>query len=307
MMRQTSRLPSAATQTPRSASERRQQANAIFIKRAGTTKITGTMDKLRRDHREGAETKCMVLLGDPGVGKSAFLENYRDMAQVTPIVTDEGIRRPKPVVYVELPSDATVNVCADAILSELLGRSTVTNGRSKDGALEVQLRVFEVELLILDDFQHASDRGKEKTRSHTADFIKSITKRTRIPVVMAGIPSVFQLIEGNEQLRSICPYTYRIPSYRDNLKAFRKFLADFDAQLPFDNLSGLDEDERSAAVFEATGGLLRQLRHLLSTAVELAIDAGAPCIRNRDLHDAFETGAHDPSCQSNPFQSLPGV
>lgn len=301
-----SRRAAGPASTPESREAKRRAVNAIFVDRKPMAAIAGRMDKLRRNHREGAETKCLALVGEPGVGKSAFLKNYAAGAAVAPIVDEEGIRNVKPVIYVKTPSDATVNSCSDAMLSVLLGRKVTTNGRSKDGELETQLELYETELVILDDFQHAAERGREKTRSRTADFIKAMTKQTGIPLVLAGMPELKDLIVGNKQLRTICPWRFAIPSYEDSVKGLRRFLSDFDALLPFDVPSELADEERSAAIHMATGGLLRSVGHLLLEAADHAIDADAPFIRDRDLFDAFDTGGHDWNCSANPFRSLAG-
>ena len=296
----------------RDPSERRILVNLAFVQRDKLNPIVVTMDKMRRDFRENAETKCMVVIGEPGVGKSTLFERYRDNARVDPITTETHVKRPKPVVYVELPSDATVNICSDAILSELRGQQVRTNGRSKDGLLEAQLRISEVELIILDDFQHAASRGREKTQSQTADFVKSITKRSRIPVVMAGLPELAALIDNNRQLQTITPYKHSIPSFHFETPGqkggFRRFLQDLDALLPFDERTGLGDKGNdgndyglSGAIFLATAGLLRPLKGLISAAAAMAIDDDSACIRGRDLHDAWNAGHRDASSKINPF------
>lgn len=291
------------------APERRSIINGLFVERVEFKEILDRMDVLRQDHREGAETSCMLVLGEPGVGKSSLLQRY---AKANPIVEERnetGIMRRQPVVYVELDSNTTVIGAADTIMRQLMGDGAPTGSSVKDRLLPDQLRLRRTELLIIDEFQHVAETGAMKTRSRTADWVKSITKKLKIPVVMAGIPTIGTIIADNAQLSSITSFRRQIYSYdydsTDDQAAFLDFLQDLDAKLPFRIASELHAPERGTRLHLATGGILRHLGQVIAAAGRMAIDESAARIGDRHLYHACEEINLHPSCASNPFPVPP--
>lgn len=165
---------------------RREIVNDLFVERESFEPIAATMNRLREDHREGKETSCMSIVGVPGVGKSQLLKRYAAANGMITETTSDGISRRLPVLYAELDSNITVNDAAETILRALLGKRAPGGSTIKNRVLPDQLEIWRVELLIIDEFQHVGERGRSKTRNATADWIKSIAKKLRIPVVMAG-------------------------------------------------------------------------------------------------------------------------
>ncbi len=291
-----------------SASDRRRIINGLFVERVEFQEILDRMDVLRQDHREGAETSCMLVLGEPGVGKSSLLQRY---ARANPTIEERnetGIMRRQPVVYAELDSNTTVIGAAATIMRQMMGERAPTASVAKD-LLPDQLRLWQTELLIIDEFQHVAETGATKTRSRTADWVKSITKKLRIPVVMAGIPSIGTIIADNAQLSSITSFRRQIHSYdygsTDDQAAFRDFLQDLDEKLPFRLASELNAPERATRLHLATGGILRHLGQVIAAAGRMAIDEDAARIGDRHLHHACEEINLHPSCTSNPFPVPP--
>ncbi len=282
---------------------RRKAINELRVQRPQLEVVLKRMNLMREGHREGREATCMTLTGEPGVGKSEFLKLY---ALANPVVeerTGDGVLRRRPVVYVELPSAATVLTASDAIMRVMLGDNAPSGRAVRDGLMERQLKVQRVEILILDEFQHVGEKGAEKTRAQTADFIKGITKRTRIPIVMAGMPVIDTLIEDNKQLDTITPYRIMIPAYafaaNEEKEGFRSYLAKVDAALPFDQPSKLAANALSTKLFLASEGNLRILMRIISEAGRLAIEEHACSIFERHLHEAYEAEA---LALDNPFE-----
>lgn len=286
------------------AKARREIVNQLFVERESFALITKTMDRLREDHREGKETACMSVVGVPGVGKSELLERYAAANGAVTETTTEGVKRRLPVLYAELDSNITVNDAAETILRALLGKRAPSGSTVKNRVLPDQLVIWRVELLIIDEFQHVGERGQSKTRNATADWIKSIAKKLRIPVVMAGMEVVEQLIDDNHQLSSITPYRFRIPRYdfdeAADRAAFSELLTAIDKALPFDSSSDLGDIDTANALLRASGGFLRDLSRILASAARLAIDEASCAISVDHLHLACAEEMHL-DCPSNPF------
>lgn len=285
----------------RDPSDRRRIINTLHVERPVTNAVARTMEKMRRGRREGREATCMTFVGEAGVGKSAFLKHY---AQSNGIVTTSdatGVRRHRPVLYVELPSACTVQAACEYALAVMMGPTAPTGTRTPV-LFERQLGVQEVELIIFDEFQHVGEKGAEKTRAKTADFVKGLTKRTRIPVVMTGMKTIKTFVTDNDQLTSITPYEATLGPYdpERHLEHFRKHLAALDALLPFDLPSHLDEPDRAAALLTATQGYVRHLGRLLSAAGETAIAEGACSILDRHLLKACRSERTHPGCKLKP-------
>lgn len=284
---------------------RRTMINQLRVERPPLEAVLERMNLMRQGHREGREATCMTLTGEPGVGKSEFLKLYELANPIVEERTDEAVLRRRPVIYVELLPASTVMTASNEIMKALLGPNAPAGTAVRDGLMERQLKVQRVEILILDEFQHVGEKGAEKTRAQTADFFKGLTKRTRIPIVMAGIPVVESLIEDNMQLDTITPYRFQIPPYgfvtEEEKRGFRSYLAEIDARLPFDQSSHLEKDDLSTKLFLASGGNLRTLMRMISEAGRLAIDEHACSIFERHLHEAYGVEA---LAFGNPFEPL---
>lgn len=283
---------------------RREIVNDLFVERESFEPIAATMNRLREDHREGKETSCMSIVGVPGVGKSQLLKRYAAANGMITETTSDGISRRLPVLYAELDSNITVNDAAETILRALLGKRAPGGSTIKNRVLPDQLEIWRVELLIIDEFQHVGERGRSKTRNATADWIKSIAKKLRIPVVMAGMEVVAQLIEDNEQLSSITPYRFTMPRYDfdepEDRAAFAELLKGLDAALPFDASSDLGDVSTSNALLRASCGYLRDLSRIVATAARLAIADSSCAISIDHLRQACDEDMHL-DCLSNPF------
>lgn len=294
--------------TSEDPSYRRTIINELFAERRATAEIANRMDLMRENHREGAETQCMTLVGPPGVGKSSFLRMYEQGNPIIETRDENGIRRQRPVVYAELLPDTTVIAAAETVMKALMGDRAPTGSKVRDHLMEQQLRIQRVELLILDEFQHVAERGADITRARTADWVKAITKRTRVPVVMAGMSTIDTLVDANPQLYSITPYRFAIPIYdytsKGAKRGFRAFLKDCDERLPFDQLSLLNDPARANALHLASGGNLRALMRLMLEAGRTAIADKAVCIRDSDFQAACLQVGWDKHCPSNPFDAL---
>jgi hypothetical protein len=285
--------------------ERRAIANRIFVPRGFTDEFLETMQELRAGAGEDAEAMCLVVVGERGVGKSAFLKHYA--AQYPPVEIDDGnVRtRTRPVVYVSFPSSPTLKGAAEEFTRELLGEESTRQTRTKLTALiKKTLKDLQTEIVIADEFQHVQEEGS-KGKSVVADWLKDIIKTTGVPFVLSGMPETIDIIEADEQLHSlteeptiIAPYVWDdVPSKR----AWCALLAEIDKGLPFNERSDLAEINTARNLFDCSQGYLRQLRTILRIATARAIKNQSGCLSWDDLAAGYNRLPKSPLVKGNPF------
>lgn len=274
----------------RDPEERRRIVNGTLIPRSLCNDVIEAMDLVRRNMREGATPTGITLIGEPGVGKSALLQDYAAGHGLTQSVEDGVIIRTRAVLYVELDEAISVGPAGDMTLLALMGDSAPQGARARRKILPDQLRLQQVELIILDETQHILEKGAAKTQAATRDWIKSLSKKTRIPVLLAGMKEINDIVDADDQLRPIMPLRFSLPEYGyttpEEKKTYRSFLAKFDNSLPFDHPAHLGDPDRARRLYLATEGVLRPFCHILRHAAHLAIEDGAGCIRDHDLAHA---------------------
>ena len=175
--------------------------------------LTDIMDKIADCHsrsKTSAEPKCLSITGESGCGKTTIAEVYNTKYASTR--TDEGIT--VPVLLVTISAPATVKALATDILDSLgdplADRGTVTSLTRKVYKL---IKECGVELIIFDEFQHLIDRDSDRVLQVASDWLKNFLNKTKVPMVLMGLPYSVRILEANPQLR-------RRFSVRKELKPF---------------------------------------------------------------------------------------
>ena len=149
-------------------------------------------------YRETGLAKHMLVLGEPGTGKSSlcqWLSSEFPMQRMP----ERDIRQ---VLHVSVPPAATLIGIADALLQALgdpfPGRDTTT---ARTNRIVTLCRNCHVELVLLDEAQHLQDRGDTRTHYLVGDWVKDLIDRIAVPTVMLGLPRLESLLQTNDQLR----------------------------------------------------------------------------------------------------------
>lgn len=284
---------------------RKEAANAIFVPRGFTDEFLAAMQEVRAGSQEGAEAMCLVVIGEKGVGKSAFLKRYA--AENLPVTIIEGniAIRARPVVYVSFPSSPTLKGSAEVFLAALAGPGSVRGSRTtltqRIKELLIDLRT---ELVIADEFQHVREEGV-KGKSLVAEWLKDILKITNVPFVLAGTPDTVDIIQADEALESLTEEPTIITAYDwsdDPSKyAWCALLAKIDLQLPFNQLSDLADEDTARTLFNCTDGNLRRLRAILRIAIARALKNGGKLLTWDDLAAGYHRIPKMPNVRGNPF------
>lgn len=217
----------------------------------------------------------MRLLGQSGMGKTFFLRAYCDLH---PPKDSEGGRH-VPVALVTLPSAPTVKSFYQAIL-ESLG---VHGARGTTDALRYRAKFLcekcGVELFLIDELNHLTDRGKLPTKLTVSDALKELLDTLNRPAVFSGAPRSHVIFDTNMQLRSRVMATLSLRPF--NIDERLAELAGFLHGLARHHIgeqaaNQLAKPELVVRVFFATDGVPRQIvRFVERVAYELKQGAGS--------------------------------
>lgn len=252
----------------------------------------------------------MRLLGQSGMGKTFFLQAYRKLHPPR----DGELGRQVPVALVTIPSAPTVKSFYQAIL-ESLG---VHGARGTTDALRYRAKFLSekcgVELFLIDELNHLTDRGSLPTRLTVSDALKELLDTLNRPAVFAGAPRSHVIFDTNMQLRSRVMATLSLRPF--NIDARLAELTGFLHGLAGHHINEqaaiqlTRSDEIVARIFFATDGVPRQIvRFVERVANEVKRDKRIidAALLGRIFQEHFWEQAPadlNPFCQNFPMRRL---
>lgn len=157
--------------------------------------------------------KGFTILGPSGVGKSTLIQSFS-----SPLTAQEESRFVKRVILVDVPASPSKKSIASAILAGMqdpFAFSVRHSAEEKLARIVKLTRELKTQVLILDEGQHLSKRN-HTNQYETADWLKNLLNATHILIVLAGLPSLEQFINVNEQLRRRFSSAYRLEPFTLN-------------------------------------------------------------------------------------------
>ena len=287
--------------------ERLRMIECVFIKYPRLKDFFRKIDFCREYSKSAAEPECMLIIGTQGSGKTTLIEWYASGFSAHELPE----RRIVPILVVTVPSPATIKGLGSAML-DALGDPAADKGvvSSITLRLKAYIKKCEVELVILDEFQHFDDRPSKNVLKMVSDWLKNLLNETRVPTVLVGMPGCENVLErkGNEQLKrrfssrtEIQPFSWDTPAH---INEFRQLLKEIDHALPLLKTSHLADATTAFLIYSATNGVINYVMKLLRWAAKLAIKSGVEQIDNSILAQAYEERiAQDFKNRPNPFTS----
>jgi len=243
----------------------------------------------QRESSEASEPHCMSLEGVTGAGKSTLV---RDYAAAFPRAHDDK-GWISPVVYVVVPSPATIKTTGSAMLQEL---GDLTPFRGTTGSINnriINLMMGRVQLLILDEFHHLIDAKTQHVLVKVSEWLKYVIKEAGTSFLVVGIEgAVEKVLDSNPQLS-------RLFAVRETLRPFRW---DDEGQIEFSRFvqkvevvtgvplpAGTSRGELMRRIFYATDGVIAHVMNLMRDAATRARSKG---MRELDLAVLFLAFEH---------------
>jgi hypothetical protein len=238
------------------------------------------------------EPSCVILLGDPGTGKTRICDEIE--AEFGPPKKRrliDGIHIIHPVVYCRVPNNATIKTLVTRLLNCF---ETYTKYQSVD-ALEYRLfnilRTCQTNFIMLDEWQHLLRGGSHRTLQVASDWVKVLTDIFQGEVMLVGPAAVEHAIDLHQALADRFPYRARLSpfslatpeSYGLYLKLIRAFAMEINTSMGFKETPPLSEEKFVLALYAATGGNMRALRILLHESLANALQRGDETLQVNDF------------------------
>jgi Cdc6-like AAA superfamily ATPase len=249
--------------------EQKEQIRAvrnIFIPTVTLEKMLKTMKRIRElaiideyKHRPD----CMFVTGETGVGKTTFIEQYLEKHSRYDVQDREGERTIVPVLYCPLPKSKRPKHVVEELLvklgDELQGKGDETPGLTN--RLVLLGKELKVELIIIDEFQHAIDTPNEDIFEDIGEWFKIYIDAARIPIVFLGVPWAQPIFNINDQLsRRVRKRKYTIENYTlETFDDFQMFIQRVEEELPIKPYIELWPVEMAFRLFAASKGNLSEL------------------------------------------------
>jgi len=277
----------------------------VFIRYPRLKTLHKKIEFCRTYSKIAAEPECMLITGTQGAGKTTLLEWYAGEFPIHELPEKTVI----PILITNVPAPATVKNLAAEML-KAIGDPAAERGTIS--SLTLRLREFlftcEVELIILDEFQHFDDRKSRGVLKNVSDWLKNLLNQTKIPIVLVGMPGCESVLDakGNEQFKRRVAHREGIQPFgwtgsKEN-EEFRQLLKRIDDELPLLEDSNLADLATAFLIYEATGGVINYVMKLLRRACRIAIENGRERIDHSILAQAYQkVMAKELFDRPNPF------
>lgn len=213
----------------------------------------------------------LIIYGPSGMGKSTIIKEY---SKHFPAL-EEGRQTIVPVLVVTCPSSATASGLLSAVFASL-NYPIPTRSDIADKTLKVikLIKIYQVELMLLDEFNHAYYSRTLSDFRQLIDTLKVVITETSIASVLVGLEEAQQVIATNEQVArrhtesiEISLFEFKDP---DDFREFRAVLRAYQEALIIPPESPLFEANLARRFLVASDGNLDYLRRILEKSVQLA-------------------------------------
>jgi len=294
--------------------ERLKMLHSIYVTHPNAEKILEAIERCHLSREYAPEPRSMSLTGATGSGKSTLIEQYMLKHPASETEKDTSIPIFKSIIQPNTNiRDFVISVLKSLIASVSDIREDDVNDELLKGDLTtVRKRLYKyiaqakVKIIILDEFQHLISSKSKKVLNDIADTIKTLINETKVPVILVGTTKANAVFAENPELArrlsekiDLKPFSIKDET---SFNTFRKFLAEVDKLLPFNEKSFLATKEIAIRMYAASNGFIDDMMRVIHDAGYMAISEGADSITLEHLIEAFDNNpGQNQRAPGNPF------
>lgn len=286
--------------------ERQAKIGSIFIEYGQVRKVHEKLallletGRFMRKQTKRVQARVSLVEAPSSCGKSSAIEDFVEARKKA---------GEHDILFIELPPECTVKHMSIEFLSELkdpLKDKASSTLASNTRRIVSAIRNKDISLIIIDEFQDLMSAGNDRQARVSANWVKRVLDKAKVPVVCVGYPSMNKVISAVEGLESRTGVTLPLHPFQWNTDddtgtfEFRAFLREFEAEIPCTDPSNLHAPKVAHAIHIASEGYVGRLSKLIVEAMEVSMlrREGADNITWEDLHEAHEKLHPD---RENPF------
>ena len=261
----------------------------LFIHYPSVSDVIDAIEDSLQTRRDEGESKGILVVGDPAVRKTPLIKYV--IQRHSPWDAPEG--RTIPILACEVPKPATIKGLVTVMLAALgAPRPEAGNTVVQTERLYRLLAGCNVEMIILDEFQHLIDGSSDKVLSDVADWLKVHINRSNVAVVLVGMPQSTVVLDHDEQKQlrrrfmeklTLSPFDWKI----DQGQNYRRFLKLVESSLPLPESSNLSDVLLAARMYLATNGYIGYTTALLRASLRWSRNNNQARIDEHILSRAF--------------------
>ena len=220
---------------------------------------------------DGTPGRGMLLMGEPGVGKSTFGEELA--------LAGRG-----PIVMISAEGARSMREVYGRVLQALDG-PVAKSMHTPDRELAVirLFRALQIKAFVVDEIQDLA-KGTQREHEHVLLSIKYLSNTARIPLICLGAPESERAFRVDKHLaKRLRPF--RLPLWSLD-QSFVDLVANVEATLPLRRASTLRNENALKCLIDISGGSLREIMERITCAAVRAILSGEECLTLQGLKDA---------------------
>lgn len=287
--------------------EKMDKVSDLVVRYPRFSEVIEKIEYCHKTSKFSSEPECLYIGGLTGTGKTTICREYSDKYPRR----EEGDVTKIPVLMASIPSPATEKGMVTKILYEI-GDPLAETGSKLVQTIRLMRLIdkCEVELIMLDEFQHFVDRESEKVLKTVTDWLKVLIGDTGVPLVLLGLHGTGQpekIFDANPQLsrrfanrHTLEPFKFFSTEEKDE---FRWFLFTIDMALPLETRSRLADMDMATRIYYASDGVVAYIMKLIKRGTSMALKRNEEYLTTDILARAFEQHVlSDKPWKINPFR-----
>ncbi len=256
-----------------------------------------------------------ILIGEPGLGKTATLNKYRNRSDSNTAGTDPTADE-LPILLVSMPAVLNVKNFVEQLLREL--DSPIMKLKKRPGIQDLMASLVtlmehrKVTMLMIDEFQNLLSNSRVRSSQAILETIKQLMSATEASIVLTGTPQGWKDLQQHDDgsvAQRLAHHINLAPFSMTTPEATKRFKSYLKTMVAWFNNQGIDAncllvDDMPERLFKCTGGIPRDIASLLRLALTSASRTSSDsCLEVQHFFNAFPKFSSEAAAKlrTNPF------